>query len=488
MIDKREILDKADVLGLNPHVVEKDYVLGWLLWAVGSHDKISESWVFKGGTCLKKCFFETYRFSEDLDFTLTNPAHLDQAFLQDVFADLSAAIYDHTGIEVPLGAQRIDLYSNPRGRISCQARIGYRGPVSPRGANMPRIKFDLTADELLVLPPCRIPVFHPYSDEPDNGIIVTSYPYEEAFAEKTRALGERARPRDLYDVVNLFRNADSRPRPAVMLDVLRQKCAFKDIQPTTFDELQPSRGLLEGSWQQMLAHQLRTLPSFDDFWDTLPAFFEWLLSGSAPHSPAPYTVAAGERVIRNRLVPIPTSIPAHAHPALRGHLDVIRFAASNRLCVDLRYQASRRLIEPYSLRETREGHVTLHAHNRDKDAHRSYRLDRIEAVRVTNETFVPRFAIELTHSGAVVIPPTPSRTPSGFSADPLSATRTTPSQGGTRNRRSSVRSRGPTHIYECNYCGKHFRRRKRNATLKPHKDKNGFPCSSRSAHYVETRY
>ena len=66
MIDKREILDEADVLGLNPHVVEKDYVLGWLLWAVGSHDKISESWVFKGGTCLKKCFFETYRFSEDL--------------------------------------------------------------------------------------------------------------------------------------------------------------------------------------------------------------------------------------------------------------------------------------------------------------------------------------------------------------------------------------------------------------------------------------
>ena len=79
MIDKREILDEADSLGLNPHVVEKDYVLGWLLWAVGNHDEISENWVFKGGTCLKKCFFETYRFSEDLDFTLTDLAHLDKA-------------------------------------------------------------------------------------------------------------------------------------------------------------------------------------------------------------------------------------------------------------------------------------------------------------------------------------------------------------------------------------------------------------------------
>ena len=417
MIDKREILDEADALGLNPHVVEKDYVLGWLLWAVGNHDEISESWVFKGGTCLKKCFFETYRFSEDLDFTLTDPAHLDMAFLQTVFADLSAAVYDHTGIEVPVDAQRVELYSNPRGRMSCQARIGYQGPVSPRGANMPRIKFDLSADELLVLPPSRLRVFHPYSDEPGNGIAVTSYPYVEAFAEKTRALGERARPRDLYDVVNLFRNGDSRPRPAVMLDVLRQKCTFKGIQPPTFDELQPSRQLLEGNWRQMLAHQLRALPSFDDFWDALPAFFEWLRSGSAPHSPAPYTVAAGERVIRNRLVTIPTSIPAHAHPALRGHLDVIRFAASNRLCVELRYLGSSRLIEPYSLRETREGHLILHAHNRDKDAHRSYRLDRIEGASVTNETFVPRIAIELTHSGPVVIPPTPGRLAS--STDPL---------------------------------------------------------------------
>ena len=192
-----------------------------------------------------------------------------------------------------------------------------------------------------------------------------------------------------------------------MLDVLRQKCAFKGIEQPTLDELQPSRSLLESSWRQMLAHQLRMLPSFDDFWDELPDFFEWLDSGLAPHSPAPYAAATGERVIRERLVPIPTSIPAHARPALRGHLDVIRFAAANRLCVELRYLGSSRLIEPYSLRETQEGHVILHAHNRDKDAHRSYRLDRIEGASVAKEPFVPRFAVELNHSQSVAITPTP---------------------------------------------------------------------------------
>ena len=38
-----------------------------------------------------------------------------------------------------------------------------------------------------------------------------AYDYVEAFAEKFRALAERTRPRDLYDVVNLYRNTDARP-------------------------------------------------------------------------------------------------------------------------------------------------------------------------------------------------------------------------------------------------------------------------------------
>ena len=70
MIDKREILETASSLSLLPNVVEKDYVLGWMLAGISAHEDLSESWVFKGGTCLKKCYFETYRFSEDLDFTL----------------------------------------------------------------------------------------------------------------------------------------------------------------------------------------------------------------------------------------------------------------------------------------------------------------------------------------------------------------------------------------------------------------------------------
>ena len=110
MIDRREILSLAEQTSLNPHVIEKDYVLGWLLAGIFAHEELAENWVFKGGTCLKKCFFETYRFSEDLDFTLRNEAHIDQSFLKRIFAEVSAWVYDETGIEIPADQQEFEIY------------------------------------------------------------------------------------------------------------------------------------------------------------------------------------------------------------------------------------------------------------------------------------------------------------------------------------------------------------------------------------------
>ena len=70
MIDRQELFELAREFSLRPDIVEKDYALGWLLAGIGQHPDTSATWIFKGGTCLKKCYFETYRFSEDLDFTL----------------------------------------------------------------------------------------------------------------------------------------------------------------------------------------------------------------------------------------------------------------------------------------------------------------------------------------------------------------------------------------------------------------------------------
>jgi len=81
------------------------------------------------------------------------------------------------------------------------------------------------------------------------------------------------RPRDLYDVVNLYRHTDSRPTAAVLLEVLRQKCDYKASPVPTFASLMPHRQALEAAWSDMLSHQLPVLPPLNDFWDALPEIF-----------------------------------------------------------------------------------------------------------------------------------------------------------------------------------------------------------------------
>ena len=143
MISRQDILDFSREYGLRPAIVEKDYVLGWILAGIFANIELSRKWIFKGGTCLKKCFFETYRFSEDLDFTLTDPAHLNEHLLKNILSDVSRWVYEQSGIEMPTDPMRFEVYENPRGRLSAQGRISYRGPLLP-GGDLPRVKLDTT--------------------------------------------------------------------------------------------------------------------------------------------------------------------------------------------------------------------------------------------------------------------------------------------------------------------------------------------------------
>ena len=253
MIDAREVLDRAAELSLDPSVVEKDYVLGWLLAGIDHHASIGGSWVFKGGTCLKKVHFETYRFSEDLDFTLIDSDQLDEAFLKSAFAGIAAWIYEQCGVEIPADQIRFETYANKRGGRSAQGRVYYRGPLRRR-SSLTRVKLDLTVDEVVVLEPTRFRIVHPYSDDPPEGIRIRCYPYTEVFAEKVRALGERCRPRDLYDVINLFRREEALQLATSIHEIHARKCAYKGITATTLAMVESHRSEIESDWKAMLGH------------------------------------------------------------------------------------------------------------------------------------------------------------------------------------------------------------------------------------------
>jgi predicted DNA-binding transcriptional regulator YafY len=64
--------------------------------------------------------------------------------------------------------------------------------------------------------------------------------------------------------------------------------------------------------------------------------------------------------------------------------------------IDYRAEQGRqgaRVIEPYSIRRSRDGNTLLMVVN-DYGAIRSYRVDRIAGIRVTDQSFWPRYLIE----------------------------------------------------------------------------------------------
>src|SRR6202011_5295900 len=229
----------------------------------------------------------------------------------------------------------------------------------------------------------------------------------------------------LYDVVNLYRHTDSRPTASVLRDVLQQKCAYKAIPVPTFESLVSHRQPLETMWSDMLAHQLPVLPPLSDFWDALPEIFTWILRGTEVPQRALIQHGASETPVRTRMLPI--GFPLRS----RSTIEIIGFAAANHLCVDLSYDGSVRRIEPYSLRQTADGDLVLHAIRSDSGEHRSYRVDRMQGASVTSQVFMPRYAVELTSTGPLAVAPTAMpRIPS-------------------IRRAARTARQGPTYVYRC---------------------------------------
>lgn len=488
MIDRQEILEFAGEVGLDANVVEKDYVLGWMLAGISQHPRTSETWLFKGGTCLKKCYFETYRFSEDLDFTLLDGSHIDEAVLHGLFVEITEWVYNESGIEFPEDARLFEVYVNPRGKNSGHSRIGYRGPMG-RPGDPPRIRFDLTDDEKLVRGGERRRVHHPYSDQPEGGIEVLSYCFEEVFAEKLRALAERERPRDLYDVVHLHRHDTGADRAAV-LDILKAKCEFKGIAVPTLESLRgsPEHGALRADWEQMLAHQLPQLPPFESFWNELPAVFDWLRQQPAKAQPP---VMGSGRFEIDPTWRAPAMATSWRSQGISAPLEIIRFAAANRLCIELDYQDEKgqrgtRTIEPYSLRRTSTGDLLLYAVRSQDGQDRSYRVDRILGARPTQQTFTPRYAVELSATGPIhaleAVHAAPTRISSPFAQPRRPKARLRPATGRARPFGQA------RYVFQCMYCQKKFERAQYDSALNPHKTKDGYSCPSRVGHYVTTKY
>ena len=147
MITRLDIEERVREWGLREDVVEKDYVIGWVLWGIGADEKLSTDWAFKGGTSLKKCYLETYRFSEDLDFTVLPGGPIRAEELSPILQRVLERVHQQSGI---VFTERPPLFKSHASGNYTQGRVYCRGPRNTPG--VASLILDLSASEKVVRP------------------------------------------------------------------------------------------------------------------------------------------------------------------------------------------------------------------------------------------------------------------------------------------------------------------------------------------------
>lgn len=252
MIKPGEIQNKAREVGVRDQQIEKDYILSWILQGIAQHEQLSTTIAFKGGTVLKKVYFEDYRFSEDLDFTL-----LDNDISNEQIIEWFFEVFEYIQDEANIPLEIIDNNEHEDGGINFY--ISYVGPLGGLGANK-RVKVDISRSEQLQFEPVMQDTFLAYSDQEEHQLLC--YSLEEVLIEKLRSVIQRMQARDFYDIWYLLQIHEM--DFAFYTIEFQAKCESKEIDPAGFhNKLEQRLPQYKGRWKSSMADQIQDLPDFD---------------------------------------------------------------------------------------------------------------------------------------------------------------------------------------------------------------------------------
>ena len=262
MIRKKEIEQKAEVQNVPKSTIDKDWVLGHFIDAVSSVPECREKLVFKGGTCLRKCYFPDYRFSEDLDFT-----SIDSNFVLDkkLLTQIADLVTSRT--EIPLHIQEISELRFKDQLTGYKAIVKFWGADHSSNQAPPpadrwntSVKIEIILYEHMVFSIENREVFHPYTDGlSESPLVIPCYSLREVLAEKLRALIQRSytAPRDFYDIWYLANNQTAIDWKEIT-DAFHVKMKFKNLEfegiHQMIDENNDKR--VKAGWENSLAHQI----------------------------------------------------------------------------------------------------------------------------------------------------------------------------------------------------------------------------------------
>jgi len=282
MILQKEIVSIAESKKVSKSTIDKDWALGHFLDAIYAIPELRNVLIFKGGTCLKKCYFPEYRFSEDLDFTSPdNKFKLSNTHLKRIcdYVGTHAQIATHIHSLNPL------IFENTL--VGYEAIIKFWGADHPRNEAPPsherwqtKIKLEIILYELLIFSSETKMVLHSYSDKLSvSSNAIPCYSINEILAEKIRALIQRSyvAPRDFYDIWYITKNYKKLDYNDIVA-AFHKKLKFKNHTFYGIGQLiNPDNDkALKSAWLNSLAHQIPSsqLPEYNIVKNELLKLFE----------------------------------------------------------------------------------------------------------------------------------------------------------------------------------------------------------------------
>lgn len=222
-VAKQNRIEQTDLL-------EKDLILHQILTDLSHNDFFSKNFLFKGGTCLTKCYLGYYRFSEDTDFTWKDQTIFD-AKSQKKIRGILSEIIDRTGKlfeEISTNRQldfRCEKHNNHYVELGgsnkiCTFKIWYQSEVLNRESFMKvqinfveKLHFKPHKAELNALPSKKseeLTFLFPEYKEYLQPISFDVYDIHEILCEKVRSIltREGIKARDFLDVYLISKKYD----------------------------------------------------------------------------------------------------------------------------------------------------------------------------------------------------------------------------------------------------------------------------------------
>lgn len=212
---KEEIRRLSIETKFSQDLLEKDYYLTQILHKI-SEKKIKDL-IFKGGTCLNKCYLGFYRLSEDLDFIynidIKNQSKAQVKKIIDNLRRELLKILDELGLQTnkELGKGWKMLTSKEKPKIvGLEITANYNSLINNL---LQKIKLEISFRKKLINPTKTKAIHHEFINALSQPILKKDIEIEvidlsENFAEKFRALLTRKNIaiRDIYDIHFILKN------------------------------------------------------------------------------------------------------------------------------------------------------------------------------------------------------------------------------------------------------------------------------------------